>query len=1160
MSNNRFGIGTVTPTANLQVAGDAVFNTNVTVGLSSASLNRFHVQSGSTAFVINQNGNVGIGVSNPTSSLHVMGTINASSFSTAYIAVGQVSTSTILTGTISVGEISATTIFASNISGLTQVSTATVFAGDGIINNLSANTVSINGGLSVSSNVDILGNLSLFSDVTINGNLILKGNVTTDMNSERLDITNNGTGPAFKVNQIGSEPVVVIQQNTANVLTINSSGETIVSGNVSISGTISAGTLIASNISGLTKISAATVFAGNASISGTISTGTLIATNISGLTQISAATVFAGNASISGTISAGTLIASNISGLTRISTATVFAGNVSVSGTISTGTLIASNISGLTQVSTATVFAGTISAGTLIASNISGLTQVSTATVFAGTISAGTLIASNISGLTRISATTVFAGNISVSGNSNMGAGTLFVDGSAGNVGIGTTTPTAPLHVEVPALSTGGIDTAPQTVLKLIWKEGVQNLGTGEGTKIALSHILVDNTEYEGAHIASFKEVGADDANSSTSLVFSTRANTDAGFNATERLRITSSGNIGIGTSTPTAPLNIEVPALSSGGATTTPQTLLELRWREGSTQDLGIGEGTKIKMSFFDDSDQQTYEGAYITTYKESASDDNSSTSLIFGTRANADPGFDATEKLRVTSSGNVGIGTSNPSAVLHIFSNVTGQDTNLLVESANVATLTLKGDRNNTNIATVEQGGALINLTQDGGSGYRFVVSTVQTANTIADGTSFTGTSSNSMLFGSLSSGTRLHFGVNSNVNMTIVDTGNVGIGTVTPTAPLHVNVPAVSTGGVATTPQTALKLMWKEGDQNLGTGEGTKIALSHKLFDDSEYEGAYIASFKEDSGDTDSSTSLVFGTRLDDANATVTATERLRITSTGRVGIGSTTPTQGLLVVNGTISQANLTGYYFNSTTTITSGTVTTPSVSIYGLGYIWAATGFVASSDRRIKKDIVEINDDVALQAVRRLKPSMYKYVDTVSRTEEQVYGFIAQEVQEVLPYAVTERTETIPDIYKVGILSDGGLLKLSEDCIININDKLRILTKDGKEAFGTVTSVADSQNIIIDVQIDNFDLTEPQEVFVYGREVNDFHVLQKEAVFTVGVSAIQELDRQQQLHKNKLQEMQTEISYQNLQIQGLQNENAQLKAKLEAVLAHLNLTI
>jgi hypothetical protein len=311
-----------------------------------------------------------------------------------------------------------------------------------------------------------------------------------------------------------------------------------------------------------------------------------------------------------------------------------------------------------------------------------------------------------------------------------------------------------------------------------------------------------------------------------------------------------------------------------------------------------------------------------------------------------------------------------------------------------------------------------------------------------------------------------------------------------------------------------------------------------------------------------------------------------ERIRITSTGRVGIGTTTPTQGLLVVASTVSQGNIaTGSYFNSTfnSSLTNAAVTqlpTPSVSIYGLGYIWAATGFVASSDRRIKKDIVEIDDDVALQAVRKLKPSMYKYVDTVSRTEKQVYGFIAQEVQEVLPYAVTERTETIPDIYKVGILTDGGLLKLPEDCNININDKLRILTKDGKESFGTVTSVTDSQTIFIDIQIDEFDLTEPQEVFVYGREVNDFHVLQKEAIFTVGVSAIQELDRQQQLHTNKLQEMQTEIAYQNLQqqlhtnklqemqteiayqnlqIQGLQNENAQLKAKLEVVLAHLNLS-
>jgi hypothetical protein len=401
-----------------------------------------------------------------------------------------------------------------------------------------------------------------------------------------------------------------------------------------------------------------------------------------------------------------------------------------------------------------------------------------------------------------------------------------------------------------------------------------------------------------------------------------------------------------------------------------------------------------------------------------------------------------------------------------------------------------------------------------------------------------------------------------------MTIGSNGNVGIGTTSPDSKLHV-VGSMRLDNYSTSAFQGALLLPR-------FAKGTSTAPTQVLANDVQF-GIFSKGHTGSGFDPSDSCTIRFiasethttdatGTRIDfgtTPNGTIErVNSRIVIHDNGRVGvgIGSTTPTQGHLAVGTTVAQASLSGFFFNNTTTITSGTVTNQPVSIYGLGYIWAATGFVASSDRRIKKDIVEIDDDVALQAVRRLKPSMYKYVDTVSRTDKQVYGFIAQEVQEVLPYAVTQRTESIPDIYKVGILSDGGMLKLPEDCNINIDDKLRILTKDGKESFGTVTSVMDSQTVLMDIKIDDFDLTEPQEVFVYGREVNDFHVLQKEAIFTVGVSAIQELDRQQQLHKTKLQELQTEIAYQNLQIQGLQNENAQLKAKLEAVLAHLNLSV
>ena len=65
---------------------------------------------------------------------------------------------------------------------------------------------------------------------------------------------------------------------------------------------------------------------------------------------------------------------------------------------------------------------------------------------------------------------------------------------------------------------------------------------------------------------------------------------------------------------------------------------------------------------------------------------------------------------------------------------------------------------------------------------------------------------------------------------------------------------------------------------------------------------------------------------------------------------------------------------------------------------------------------------------------------------------------------------------------------------------------------------------------------------PSEVFVYGQHVDNFNYLQKERVFTVGISALQEVDRQQQADKAR--------------IASLETENATLKTQMADVLARL----
>ena len=145
-----------------------------------------------------------------------------------------------------------------------------------------------------------------------------------------------------------------------------------------------------------------------------------------------------------------------------------------------------------------------------------------------------------------------------------------------------------------------------------------------------------------------------------------------------------------------------------------------------------------------------------------------------------------------------------------------------------------------------------------------------------------------------------------------------------------------------------------------------------------------------------------------------------DKVIMKNTGRFGFGTTQPLAPIDVSNsvgGTVEINNnqvLRTYTWNGIGA-QNNDANGVNVSVNGDGGAMTAHSFLAGyainfqSDRRIKKDIVEVQDDVALQKFRLLKPSKYKYTEPIlsGRSQRDVYGFIAQEVQEVMPEAVTE---------------------------------------------------------------------------------------------------------------------------------------------------------
>jgi hypothetical protein len=281
----------------------------------------------------------------------------------------------------------------------------------------------------------------------------------------------------------------------------------------------------------------------------------------------------------------------------------------------------------------------------------------------------------------------------------------------------------------------------------------------------------------------------------------------------------------------------------------------------------------------------------------------------------------------------------------------------------------------------------------------------------------------------------------------------------------------------------------------------------------------------------------------------------TNRMTIKNNGNVGIGTTAPSYPLHVSTNVAAIASSKRYFSINTTNITyynpSGfnNFANIAASIYAASDIWTTAAFIATSDRRIKKNITDIQDDTSLEKLRLLKPSYYEYIDNVSRTSSVVEGFIAQEVNEVLPYAVKIQEDYIPNIYCLGNFDTNTNIITLIDCSLNTTE----FEKDASDNYFTTIKVYDSSNnetIVELTEILNetqFKIEAPDdlvhEIFVYGQKVNNLNVLSKDSIFTVGISALQEVDRQQQADKQRIAELET--------------KNAALETQITSILARLD---
>ena len=194
------------------------------------------------------------------------------------------------------------------------------------------------------------------------------------------------------------------------------------------------------------------------------------------------------------------------------------------------------------------------------------------------------------------------------------------------------------------------------------------------------------------------------------------------------------------------------------------------------------------------------------------------------------------------------------------------------------------------------------------------------------------------------------------------------------------------------------------------------------------------------------------------------------------------------------------------------------ITAASISCYGKNFL--ASRFMNVSDKRIKKNIIEINDDEALIQFRKLKPCKYNYIDNIERGYEEVYGFIAHEVKEIIPNScrINNSKEVMPDIYKLAVYNNNIITFNEPHDIIDSEYRIKLIFENNEILVNY--NILDELRININLEniepskmpsnefpLDNNGNLLPTNIFVYGREVDDMHLLNKEAIFTCNYSGI-----------------------------------------------------
>jgi hypothetical protein len=1011
---------------------------------------------------------------------------------------------------------------------------------------------------------------------------IINSNVNISKNNPYLGLNNTWTGKNLFNGDISFININTLI-NSLNNINLSSGSVNISSGSVNISGgtvNISGGPI---NI-GAAKLASLDV-SGNATLSGT--------NTLSGTTTVSGATTVSGNTTFN---NATTQISStSLIGLSG--------GVVNISGGVV-------NINGTTNLRGATTLSGLTTTGAI---NING--SAAFANSLSGTGwnigSTGDTILNNAS--TQISSSSVVgisSENVNISGGViNIGRGNVLV--GTGNVGVGTNNPGYKLDVNGDANVSGSFKSLMYITTKSFYltsgnnsSSAAQFIGKVYNGGLITVYIRSDGYDHGEGSIAEIfcgygstplvrvfsgyssryrfyyiltsngntylwvNEIGGYAGQSiyyecriycnNPSNFYPTTTDGNVPSNATQITNgqyMLGNGNVGIGTTNPQYTLDVSGTAIFSGDIISNNGNI-SINNSKGfytNCTEFPYSHNAERATTFLTISEQATHTAGfymnYVRKYPYNASGDPNWPVLTqrvdFNFLSNNNnSNYQPITTMTINNYGNVGIGTTNPATILDIY----GSQPIIKMKTSG-------GNLSNDTMGIEFFNGYTITKPQG-------------CIHVVEESKNMSGVWGSSMRF-------RTYYDQTDYERMRILANGNVGIGTTSPGYKLQVN------GSVG-----ILSTNFIEFGVGI-TKEGNAGRIGYNTF---------------------SSTAL-------DIVGSGTANNYRKVRIYDLLGIGTSDPKFPIDIPRRVRPFNPIISYFNGATTSATniSGTISysgnaygptiqTLNGSTYGdnndgTGWSICCNGILASefgafSDSRIKNNIVDIDDEQALHTLRLIKPKTYDYVDKIHKGNANVIGFIAQEIKEIIPKAITIIKDYIPNFYtrcQVSATDASNILLVTSPIDLSWNAlhddlsgiafmdadgnacsdasgnkvfKIKLYDQSNNEIICKTTDVLDKRSFLMDItgtkMLDssgNLVLETDGGYFLYGQEVDDFHTLDKNAIFTVVTAAVQDIDRIQQAQAGQIQSQAGQIQAQAGQIQAQQASQMQMQASQMQIQAY-----